>query len=155
MSPVCVAWLEYKDGDYSSCLQTLSPLPLPSQTLSPILHLLSGACHSKLVNTLSCVYTLTLTHSHSQGNSSLALMHLKNCMERGHTPNHTPFLAALQNSTILYYGTGNTSAAMATRKLEIEVTLLYITDPSFLSLSPGSQDQITHKHTVPANVGVA
>ena len=126
---------------------------LPSYISSVEPAIPNWSTHFHYIYTLTL--TLTLTHSHSQGNSSVALMHLKNCMERGHTPNHTPFLAALQNSTILYYGTGNTSAAMATRKLEIEVALLYITDSSFLSLSPGSQDQITHKHTVPANVGVA
>ena len=42
-------------------------------------------------------------------------------MEIGHTPNHAPFLASLHNSAIAFTATGNTVAAVATRRLEIEV----------------------------------
>ena len=42
-------------------------------------------------------------------------------METGHTPNHTDFLAALQNCAIAYDQAGNAAAAMATRRIEIEV----------------------------------
>ena len=42
-------------------------------------------------------------------------------METGHTPNHTDFLAALQNCAIAYDQAGNAAAAMASRRIEIEV----------------------------------
>lgn len=42
-------------------------------------------------------------------------------METGDTPCHTHFLAALKNSILIYNETGNNAAAIATRKLEIEV----------------------------------
>ena len=47
-----VAWVQYSNADYHSSLGTLSSPPLspPPLTLSPFVHLLCGACHSKLVS---------------------------------------------------------------------------------------------------------
>lgn len=59
----------------------------------------------------------------SQAHPNLALLHWKRCMEIGHILNHTPFLASLQNSGLCYTEMGNTVAAVATRRLEIEVAL--------------------------------
>ena len=42
-------------------------------------------------------------------------------MEIGHTPGHTHFLAALQNSAVVNSEGGNTAASEAMRRLEIEV----------------------------------
>ncbi|CAI8045284.1 hypothetical protein GBAR_LOCUS25061 [Geodia barretti] len=98
------AWVQYSNEDYHSSLGTLSSPPLspPPLTLSPFVHLLCGACHSKL------------------DHPNLALLHWRRSMETGHTPNHTPFLASLHNSAIAYTAMGNTVAAVATRRLEIE-----------------------------------
>jgi hypothetical protein len=41
-------------------------------------------------------------------------------METGHTPGHTHFLAALQNSVVVHCKGGNTAASEALRRLEIE-----------------------------------
>lgn len=45
---LCIAWLEYCHGDYQEALLTLSSSRPPSH-LSPLFHLLSGACYAKQV----------------------------------------------------------------------------------------------------------
>ena len=58
-------------------------------------------------------------------------------METGHTPNHAPFLASLHNSAIAYTAMGNTVAAVATRRLEIEVFVrLSLPAPSDVLIYP-------------------